>query len=125
MRYYATNQANLHESQYSCSGLDRGGQYGVMPGEKSRLGARFAGGACPVLRGFGDQLDCDELDKDQIQCHPKERSVANCEHKAYPNIRETPFYSPEGRLARFLAMGNQPSVRVTAAVIRMKYVLAI
>jgi len=27
--------------------------------------------------------------------------VANREHKAYPNIRETPFYSPGVGLARF------------------------
>ncbi len=32
-----------------------------MPGEKCRLGAGCVNGASPVLRGFGDQLDKDQI----------------------------------------------------------------
>ena len=36
--------------------------------------------------------------------------MTNREHKAYPNIRETPFYLPGARLAAFFAMDGQFSV---------------
>lgn len=37
---------------------------------------------------------------------PKEKLVANREHKAYPNIRKTPFYSPEVAVVRSVGIEN-------------------
>ncbi|GAA4460243.1 hypothetical protein GCM10023156_41020 [Novipirellula rosea] len=41
--------------------------------------------------------------------------MANREHKAYPNIRETPFYSPCGSVVIFhkwMLMPRSPLIRV-------------
>tara|TARA_R110002073_G_scaffold27840_2_gene89064 strand:+ start:236 stop:472 length:237 start_codon:yes stop_codon:yes gene_type:complete len=74
---FAANQRDFHGISAGGADLIAIEECKVMPGETCPLEDGCAGGASPVLRAFGVQLD-----KDQALRHHKGKSLANLEHKA-------------------------------------------